>query len=450
MSRELYPKQLLTLVDERSLLQNTAMRLKNLAAAHPLIVCNEQHRFLVAEQLREVNAPYAHIILEPVARNTAPAIALAAFRAQQQDPDSLLLVLPSDHVVADVAMFEQAARQAFELAAQGRLVTFGIVPDSPQTGYGYIRKGASQSTGFDVSAFVEKPDLETASRYLESGDYFWNSGMFAFRASDYLEELCRHRPEIHDAVKKAAMAAEVDMDFIRVSADEFMRCPAESVDYAVMENTDRAAMVPLDAGWSDIGSWAALLDALPRDQSGNHLHGDVVVRDVKDSYVRSEHRLVSVIGLDNVIVVETADAVLVGDRDKMQQVKDVVQHLSACKRDEHVTHRKVFRPWGHYESINDGERFQVKHIEVKPGASLSLQMHHHRAEHWVVVSGTARITRDEEVFDLGVNESTYIPLGARHRLENRGTTPLRIIEIQSGAYLGEDDIVRFEDNYGRT
>lgn len=450
LSRELYPKQLLALADERSLLQNTVARLGNLDAADPLIVCNEQHRFLVAEQLREAGHAYARIMLEPVARNTAPAIAVAALHTAQQDADTVMLVLPSDHVIADIESFERAVASAVEIAAQGKLVTFGIVPTLPHTGYGYIERGAPIGDGFEVGRFVEKPDTETASRYFQNTDFFWNGGMFAFRAGDYLDELRAHRPDILAAVERAMAAPQVDEDFLRIDPEAFTACPAESVDYAVMENTNRAAMVPLDAGWSDVGSWPALLDVLPRDQDGNHLHGDVIAHRVRNSYIRSEHRLVSVIGLDDVIVVETADAVLVGNKATMQHVKDVVQHLNDCERNEPVTHRKVFRPWGHYESVNDGEQFQVKHIEVKPGASLSLQMHHHRAEHWVVVSGTARVTRDDDIFELDVNQSTYIPVGAKHRLENPGTAPLKIIEVQSGAYLGEDDIVRFEDNYGRS
>lgn len=450
LSRELYPKQLLTLVGEGSLLQNTLGRLVDVNTDDPVIVCNEQHRFLIAEQLREAGHVNARIILEPVAKNTAPAIAVAALYAARTDADTVLLVLPSDHVIADVAAFKQAVAAAVELAATGRLVTFGIVPTGPHTGYGYVERGNAVGRGFDVSRFVEKPEKETATQYFQNTDFYWNGGIFAFRAGDYLDELRRHRPAILDAVERAVAAMTNDTDFMRIGVDAFTACPSESVDYAVMENTDRAAMVPLDAGWSDVGSWPALLDVLPRDENGNVLQGDVVAHLVRNSYVRSEHRLVSVIGLEDVIVVETADAVLVGNKATMQHVKDVVQHLNDCDRDEPVTHRKVFRPWGHYESVNDGERFQVKHIEVKPGASLSLQMHHQRAEHWVVVSGKARVTRDEEVFELEVNQSTYIPVGAKHRLENPGDTPLKIIEIQSGSYLGEDDIVRFEDNYGRT
>ena len=449
LSRQHYPKQLLALIDDRSLLQNTATRLEGANVASPIVVCNEEHRFLVAEQLREIGCKAGEIILEPVGRITAPAIALAALRCRERADDTVLLVLPSDHVIADTACFQAAVERAAALAGQGFLVTFGVVPASAETGYGYIKPGADLDHGARVEAFVEKPDAETAQRYVDEG-YFWNSGMFAFRVSDFLTELETHRSDILAASQRAVDSVTADMDFLRVDEAEFAACPAESIDYAVMEPTDRAAVVPLDAGWSDIGSWSALFDALPHDERGNASAGDVVLHGVSDSYIRSEHRLVSVIGLENVIVVETADAVLVGDKAQMQRVKDIVGHLNDCERDESVTHRRVYRPWGFYEGIDAGDRYQVKQIEVNPGASLSLQKHHHRAEHWVVVSGTGRVTRGEEVFDLAENESTYIPIGVAHRLENPGRIPLRIIEIQSGSYLGEDDIVRFSDNYGRS
>ncbi len=448
LSRQRYPKQLLALIDHRSLLQNTASRLDGTGANAPIVVCNEEHRFLVAEQLREISCAAKEIILEPKGRNTAPAIALAAFRCRDQG-DAVLLVLPSDHVIKDVATFQRAAAIAEDMAKDGDLVTFGVVPANPETGYGYIKPGETKGGGARVAAFVEKPDAPTAEQYVAEG-YFWNSGMFAFRVDVYLEELRNQRPDIYDACERAVSDVSADMDFLRVDVESFSACPSESVDYAVMEGTARAAVVPLDAGWSDIGSWSALFDALPHDQQGNATSGDVVVNDVSDSYIRADHRLVSVIGLDNVIVVETADAVLVGDKAKMQLVKDVVGHLNECERDEPINHRRVYRPWGYYEGIDAGDRYQVKQIEVNPGASLSLQKHHHRAEHWIVVSGTGRVTRGEEVFDLTENQSTYIPIGATHRLENFGEIPLRIIEIQSGSYLGEDDIVRLEDNYGRS
>lgn len=443
LSRRDYPKQLLALVDDDSLLQNTAQRLAGTGAEQPLVVCNEEHRFLVAEQLRASGIDTKEIILEPVGRNTAPAIALAALRCT--DPETVLLVLPSDHVIADVPTFQAAVIQAASMASHGRLVTFGVVPRAPETGYGYIKPGPEGS----VDAFVEKPDAETAQRYLDDG-YLWNSGMFAFRAGDYLSELAAHRPDILDACKRSIDSVTPDNDFLRVDAAAFETCPSESVDYAIMEQTERAAVVPLDAGWSDIGSWPALLDILDQDEDGNSTSGDVILNGVGNSYVRAEHRLVSVIGLDNVIVVETADAVLVGDKAHMQRVKDVVAELLDSDRAEPINHRRVFRPWGYYEGVDAGDRYQVKQIEVKPGASLSLQKHHHRAEHWIVVSGTGRVTRGEETFELSENESTYIPIGVTHRLENPGRIPLRIIEVQSGSYLGEDDIVRLEDTYGRT
>ncbi len=448
-SRQLYPKQFLSLVDDHSLLQNTVLRLKGLEAESPVVVCNHEHRFLVAEQLRAIDEDAREIILEPVGRNTAPAIALAALRCRDHDPDSILLVLSSDHVIVDVAAFHGAIDQAVQLAQQGRLVTFGIVPTAPETGYGYIKPGEALSVGSTVAAFVEKPDADLAASYVRDG-YLWNSGMFAFGAATFLQELAQHRPDILAACEQAVASLTMDADFARIDAASFAACPAESIDYAVMEPTEHAAVVPLSAGWSDIGSWSALLDVLPQDEKGNSVFGDVIANDVAHSYIRAEHRLVSVVGLDNVIVVETADAVLVGNRAQMQQVKNVVQQLNDCSRNEPITHRKVFRPWGHYEGVDDGDRYQVKQIEVKPGASLSLQKHHHRAEHWIVVSGTARVTRGEDVFELSENESTYIPLGVKHRLENPGRIPLRIIEVQSGSYLGEDDIVRFEDTYGRS
>ncbi len=451
LSRQLYPKQLLALVNERSLLQNTVARLAGLDASRSIIVCHEDHRFLVAEQLRQIGHPVDRILLELIGKNTAPAIAVAAIRAVQADPDTILLVLPSDHVIADVDRFVRACRAATEHAQQGAMVTFGIVPTAPETGYGYIRKGTANGDGsaFAVAAFVEKPDFATASAYIESEDYLWNSGMFAFRADIYLEQLGRFRPDILDCCSRAMAGASVDNDFVRVDPRAFNDCPAQSIDFAVMEHTDNATVLPLDAGWSDVGSWSALLAVVARDSQGNYLHGDIVVRDVTNSYVRSGHRLVAVVGLDGVIVVETADAVLVGHKDHMQQVKDVVQFLHDCRRDEPTSHQKVLRPWGYYERVDGSDRYQVKQIEVNPGASLSLQKHYHRAEHWIVVSGTARVTRGDDVFDLGENESTYIPVGVKHRLANPGKIPLRIVEVQSGSYLGEDDIVRFEDDYDR-
>jgi len=450
LSREHFPKQLLSLVDDLSLLQNTARRLQNYAGAEPpVLVCNENHRFLVAEQLREVSVAADTIILEPVGRNTAPAVALAALQAENKDKESIIVVLCSDHVIPDQAAFESALGLAVDLASEDKLVTFGITPTSPETGYGYIKAGKKIRGGMHVDEFVEKPDSATAEQYLASGNYYWNSGMFVFKASLYLAELKRQRPDIEASVRQAFAAMKTDADFSRPDAEVFSSCPADSIDYAVMEGTESAAMVPLDAGWSDIGSWDMLWQISDKDDDQNTLVGDVLIDGVKSSYIRAEHRLVSVIGLDNVVVVETADAVMIASKSHSQNVKNIVSRLKSCEREERITHRKVHRPWGYYESLDAGPRFQVKRICVKPGASLSLQKHHHRAEHWTVVTGTAQVTRNDEVFQLSENESTYIPLGAIHRLENPGKIPLEIIEVQSGHYLGEDDIIRFDDHYGR-
>ena len=415
----------------------------------PILVCNENHRFLIAEQLRDAAITPKTIILEPAGRNTAPAIALAALQALETDSKAILVVLSSDHVIPDQPAFEQAVSAAVELARDDRLVIFGIKPTGPETGYGYIRSGETVKNGMNMEQFVEKPDLATAQQYLASGDYYWNGGMFVFKAAAFLSELKRQRPEIEQSVRDAFSTKTTDADFTRPGESAFLNCPAESIDYAVMEGAQSAAMVPLDAGWSDIGSWEALWQISDKDKNHNTLLGDVIVDDVNESYVRAEHRLVSVVGLENVVVVETADAVMVTSRRHAQNVKNIVTQLQESHREERETHRKVFRPWGYYESLDSGERFQVKRICVSPGAKLSLQKHHHRAEHWTVVSGTARVTRDEVVFDLFENESTYIPLGAIHRLENSGKDPLEIIEVQSGDYLGEDDIVRYDDSYGR-
>jgi mannose-1-phosphate guanylyltransferase/mannose-6-phosphate isomerase len=477
LSRELYPKQLLPLVGERTMLQETATRLEGLAGlAAPVVVCNESHRFMVAEQLREAGAEAQSIVLEPVGRNTAPAVAVAALVALEKaaaavqgpggrrmarragdappplptgTPDPLLLVLPADHVIRDVETFRAAVTAGRAAAAAGRLVTFGVVPDRAETGYGYIRRERGAGPAYAVAEFVEKPDATTAERYVASGDYFWNSGMFMFRAQRYLEELHRHAPAILAACERAVAAATRDLDFTRLPAAEFTACPGDSIDYAVMEKTDAAVVVPLDAGWSDVGSWSALADALPTDAAGNVTSGDVLAEDAEGCYLHSTSRLVAAVGLQDHVVVETKDAVLVAPRDRVQDVKQLVARLKEQGRYETSLHREVFRPWGSYDSVDSGERFQVKRLVVKPGASMSLQLHHHRAEHWIVVSGTARITRGEEVFLLGENESTYIPMGTKHRIENPGKVELHIIEVQSGTYLGEDDIVRFEDRYGR-
>ncbi|WP_417472517.1 mannose-1-phosphate guanylyltransferase/mannose-6-phosphate isomerase [Luteimonas mephitis] len=455
LSREAYPKQFLALAGELTMLQDTWQRVAPLAAgAAPIVVANEEHRFLAAEQLRQVGIEHAAILLEPVGRNTAPAIAAAALLAVAGGEDPLLLVLPSDHVVRDVPSFQAAVRAAMPAAAQGALVTFGIVPESAETGFGYIQADAGRSDSGDqgvrrVLRFVEKPDAATARQYLDAGGYYWNSGMFLFRASRYLAELERFRPDILAAVRAAFETAQRDGDFIRLDKDAFAASPSDSIDYAVMEKTDRAMVLPVDIGWNDVGSWSALWDVSEQDADGNARHGDVIAVDSHDSYAYAR-RLVALVGVDNLVVVETDDAVLVAHKDKVQQVKDVVARLKAGHRSHAILHREVHRPWGSYDSVDQDDGFQVKRIKVKPGARLSLQSHRHRAEHWIVVRGTARVTRDNDVFELHANQSTYIPLGAKHRLENPGKEMLELIEVQSGDYLGEDDIVRYEDVYGRS
>jgi mannose-1-phosphate guanylyltransferase/mannose-6-phosphate isomerase len=460
LSRELYPKQLLPLVSKQTMLQDTALRLTGIEAAPPIVVCNEAHRFLVAEQLRAISRPAQAIILEPVGRNTAPAIALAAHAAlAAAGADAVLLVLPADHVIRDVAAFHKAVALALECARGDALVTFGVVPASPETGYGYIKRGlgkrglgkrgAASGAAFNIERFVEKPSADKAREFLASGEYYWNSGMFLFRAQRYLDELKRLAPDIAVACADAFAGSRSDMDFMRVDAAGFGRCRSESIDYAVMEKTTSAVVVPLNAGWSDVGSWSALHEACPADASGNVLKGDVLAEDTHGSYVYSESRLVATVGLTDHVVVETKDAVLVAPRNRVQDVKQLVARLKEAGRNEPSLHREVFRPWGSYDSLDNGPRHQVKRLTVRPGGVLSLQLHHHRAEHWVVVSGTARITRGDEVFLLEENQSTYIPIGVKHRVENPGKLPLHIIEVQSGSYLGEDDIVRFEDQYGR-
>jgi mannose-1-phosphate guanylyltransferase/mannose-6-phosphate isomerase len=458
LSRELYPKQLLALTGERTMLQQTALRLEGLSATPPVIVCNDAHRFLVAEQLRQIDVEARAIVLEPFGRNTAPAIALAAhavLKSVDADTDPVLLVLPADHVIRDIPAFLKAVRVALPAAEQGKLVTFGIVPSAPETGYGYIQRAkAEQRDGADsgphrIARFVEKPPAEKAEQFVKSGDYYWNSGMFLFRARRYLQELERFAPEIARVCAATAAGAKSDLDFTRIDAKVFETCPSDSIDYAVMEKTAEAVVVPLDAGWSDVGSWAALHAASESDGRDNVSRGDVIAEDSDGCYLYSESRLVAVVGLQNHVVIETKDAVLVAPQDRVQDVKKLVFRLKEQGRYEHSLHREVFRPWGSYDSIENGPRFQVKRLKVKPGATLSLQMHHHRAEHWIVVSGTARITRGDEVFLLEENQSTYIPIGVRHRIENPGKIPVHIIEVQSGSYLGEDDIVRFEDRYGR-
>jgi mannose-1-phosphate guanylyltransferase / mannose-6-phosphate isomerase len=454
LSRELYPKQLLSLIGTRTMLQQTLLRLEGLAAGAPVIVCNEAHRFLVAEQLRQLRLTPRATVLEPFGRNTAPAIALAAQAALKGLPDAnavdpVLLVLPADHVIRDVPAFQRAVRVALAAAEQGQLATFGVLASTAETGYGYIQRGAAQGEAYRIARFVEKPNRESAAAFVASGDYYWNSGMFMFRARRYLEELTRLAPEMARICEQAFGAAQADLDFTRIDAAAFEACPSDSIDYAVMEKTAAATVVPLDAGWSDVGSWSSLHAASDTDAHGNVSHGDVISEDTQGSYLYAESRLVAAVGLKDHVVVETKDAVLVAPKERVQDVKKLVLQLKERGRYEHSLHREVFRPWGSYDSIENGLRFQVKRLKVKPGARLSLQMHHHRAEHWVVVAGTARITRGDEVFLLEENQSTYIPIGVRHRIENPGMIPLEIIEVQSGSYLGEDDIVRFEDVYGR-
>ena len=448
-SRAALPKQFLSLTSNSTMLQDTVTRLKGTNAELPVFICNDAHRFLVAEQLRKKNIEHDGILLEPVGRNTAPAIALAALHATKTGNDPVLLVLAADHLIKDQEAFHSAIVKAGALANEGKLVTFGIVPDKPHTGYGYIKAGKVLNVGFEVADFVEKPQPETAKQYVESGDFFWNSGMFMFKASRYIEELGKYNPEMLEVCRRAIETEAPDLDFIRVDSEIFSTCPDDSIDYAVMEKTDSAAMVPLDAGWSDVGSWTSLWETADKDEDGNVCVGDIILKKTRNSYVNAEQRLVSVIGLEDVIVVETKDAVMVAHKDDAQSIKNVVNKLKAEKRPEFEFHREVFRPWGSYDSIDNGARFQVKRITVKPGEKLSVQMHHHRAEHWIVVSGSAKVTIDDNTKLVTENESVYIPIGAVHALENPGKIPLELIEVQSGAYLGEDDIIRFSDRYGR-
>ena len=448
LSREAYPKQFLPLAGDATMLQATWQRVAAIADAAPIVVAGEDHRFLVAEQLRQIGAPTPAIVLEPLGRNTAPAIAAAALQALAGGDDPLLLVLPSDHVVRDGEAFRAAVRQAMPAAEVGALVTFGIVPNAPETGFGYIQAAPDDGVR-KVLRFVEKPDAATAQRYLDDGGYYWNSGMFLLRASRYLDELQRFRPDIVAAVRASFDAAARDGDFIRLDKAAFVACPSDSIDYAVMEKTDAACVLPVDIGWNDVGSWSALWEVSEQDADGNAHHGDVVSIDSRNSYAYAR-RLVALVGVDDLVVVETDDAVLVARKDRVQQVKDVVARLKAQQRSQAVLHREVHRPWGSYDSIDMADGFQVKRIKVKPGARLSLQSHERRAEHWVVVRGTARVTRDNDVFELFANQSAYIPIGAKHRLENPGSEMLELIEVQSGDYLGEDDIVRYEDVYGRS
>ena len=454
LSRELSPKQLLPLASENTLLQDTAARIAaSDLFAKPLVICNAAHRFIIAEQLREVDANPQAIVLEPEGRNTAPAAAVAAILLERDVGDALLMLLPSDHVIAEQAGFIEAARTAAAAARAGALVTFGMAPHRPETGYGYIQKGGDWDaiTGcFRVERFVEKPNTAAAEAMLRDGGWLWNSGMFLFSARDYLAELDRHRPGIVSACRAAVDRGVEELDFFRLDRDAFAESPADSIDYAVMEKTGAAAVVPANVGWSDIGSWSALWEIGDKDEHGNVLKGQVMVQDSGSSYLRSESQLLAVIGVRDLIVVATEDAILVAPQDHAQSVKQIVDRIKLEDTGLHASHPKVFRPWGSYQSIDTGHQFQVKQLTVKPGARLSLQLHRRRAEHWVVVEGQAQVTRGEEVFDLEPNQSTYIPIGTRHRLENPGQNTLRVIEIQCGDYLGEDDIERFDDVYGRT
>lgn len=452
LSRAALPKQLLPLASERTMLQETVIRLGGMVdIGPPLVVCNNDHRFLIAEQMREIGVEPLGIFLEPMGRNTAPAAAVAALTLLKRDPDAVMLLLPADHLINDVPAFHAAVAEGLKAVALGCLVTFGIVPDSPHTGYGYIQRGdaLAGTTARRVARFVEKPDAATAQGFLASGDHFWNSGMFLFSARQFVEELEQYRPDMLAACRRALEGGEHDLDFCRLDKAAFADCPSDSIDYALMERTPNAAVVPAEIGWNDIGAWSALWDVGLKDADDNVVRGDVYLDGVKGSYVRAESRMVAALGVENLLIVETPDAVLVADQSKAQDVKKVVDYLKKAGRSEHEFHTRVFRPWGWYEGIDMGERFQVKRIMVKPGHKLSLQMHHHRAEHWVVVSGTARVTRDGVEELLTENQSTYIPLGTTHRLENPGKMALHLIEVQSGSYLGEDDIVRFEDVYKR-
>ncbi len=456
MSRQLYPKQFIPLTGQQSLFQATLKRLTGLEGLTlPLVVGNDEHRYMIAEQLRQIGMENARILLEPVARNTAPALCAAALDIGEHFGDAVMLVLPADHVIHDVSVFHAAVYTGVRASEYGHLVTFGIVPDRAETGYGYIKQGRTVEVAAvelpvcTVDAFVEKPNLAKAEEYLVRGNYLWNSGMFMFKASNYLAELQRQAPEIYSACSEAYQKRQSDLTFMRLDETLFSKSPSNSIDYAVMEHTRNAVVVPLKAGWSDVGSWHSLWRAEPHDDQGNIEVGDILSEECDNCYLNAAHRMVAAIGLKDMVVIETADAVLVTPRERTQEVRLIVERLKASRRGEALLHRKVYRPWGAYEGIDGSERFKVKRITVKPGHSLSLQMHHHRAEHWIVVKGTARVMRGDEVFLISENESTYIPIGIKHRLENPGKIPLEIIEVQSGSYLGEDDILRFEDHYGR-
>lgn len=447
LSRSLFPKQFISLASDLTMLQETVQRLDGLEHSNPMLICNDEHRFLVAEQLRQQAVESSGIILEPAGRNTAPAIALAALQAVKNGDDPLLLILAADHVIQDTSAFIGSVQTAVKSAQSGKLVTFGIVPTKPETGYGYIKQGQAEGEAYQVAQFVEKPDLATANTYLESGEYYWNSGMFLFQASRYLEELKAFRPDILSACEAAMTGSRHDLEFIRLDEQAFLACPDESVDYAVMEQTSDALVVPMDAGWSDVGSFSALWEVSDKNAQGNVTTGDVLTEQTENSYIYSQNKLVSTVGVSNLVVIETKDAVLVADKDKVQDVKSIVNALKANGRCEAKQHREVYRPWGSHDEIAQGNRYHVKHLRVKPGEQTALQLHHHRAEHWVVVEGTAKVTNGEKSYLLSENESTYIPLGSAHRIENPGKMDLHLIEVRSGNYLEEDDIVRLEE-YG--
>lgn len=455
LSRTHYPKQLLPLISPLSMLQDTMARLNGITTAEPLVICNQEHRFLVAEQLRQLKGIAPRILLEPVGRNTAPAIALAALDLVERGlGHSVMLVLAADHVIKDVAAFHQAVRKAHGQAEVGKLVTFGVVPSTPATQYGYIRAGESLkdhevSTAYNVAEFVEKPDSQTANDYVQSGNYFWNSGVFMFTAERYLEELAEHAPQIMRCCTKAMSMLHKDLDFLRVDEQAFIQSPSDSIDYAVMEKTKQAVVIPLDVGWSDVGSWSALWEVRDKDENNNVIDGDVLMEKSHNNFVMGGERLVATLGVDDLVIIDTKDALLVAAKDKVQDVKVIANRLKSMDRSEHLRHREVYRPWGMYDSIEQGTRYQVKRITVNPGCQLSLQKHHHRAEHWIVVKGTAEVRCGERVFLVSENESTYIPLGELHQLRNPGKVPVEMIEIQTGTYLGEDDIIRIEDKYGR-
>jgi len=445
LSRKLYPKQFISLVEDNTLFQDTILRLPK-EAANPIIVCNEEYRFLAAEQLRQINKDSNKIILEPIGKNTAPAIALAAMTAGK---NALLLVLPADHVIEDEEYFNKLVLDAVPLAKSGKLITFGVIPTNAHSGYGYIKSGRKFDIGLAVDQFIEKPSTQNAKRYFESGEYYWNSGIFLFNSNKYLEELNIFRPEIYNACKESIQGVKSDFNFLRVDKARFEECPSESVDYAVMENTVDALVIPTDVGWSDVGSWSSLWDMANKDKNGNAIHGDVIIHNSTNSFIRSDDKMIAAIGVDNLVIAATKDVVMIAKKDNAQDVNIIASQLKDSKRNEWETHREVYRPWGKYDLIDYGDRYKVKKITVKPGASLSLQKHQHRAEHWIVVIGTAKVTKGEEISFISENESVYIPIGVVHALENPGEVDLELIEIQSGSYLGEDDIIRLQDRYGR-